>query len=299
MVKVSIIIVNYNTQHQIEDCLDSIARFTEGVDYEVVVVDNAPDGEFGHRLAQRKNPPIYLPLDENIGFGRANNAGFAVSHGEHIFCLNPDTLLVSNAVKILSDFLDIRPDAGACGGNLIHSDGKRALSFRRILPGPFWELSETLNLYPERMLYGKNVRYNSGSRPIEVGYISGADLMVRRETWERTGGFSDEFFMYFDETDFCCRIRREGWRIYNVPQARIIHLEGESFKGGGVSRRKLEFYAKGRDIYLRRNLRKWQRVAADMIFRIRLNQKLKSSGPDKSATARILLETLDKQQGKI
>lgn len=294
--KVSIIIVNYNTQRRIEDCLDSIREYTRDVEYEVLVVDNAPDGKFGDELDARNEGIIYLPLKENVGFGMANNAGFEAARGEYLFCLNPDTLLVSNAVKILSDFLESHPRAGACGGNLIHSDGHRALSYRRILPGPMWELSESLNLYPERVRFGKNVRFNRGKRPVKVGYISGADLMIRRETLEQTGGFSSEFFMYFEETDLCCRICRAGWKIYNVPEARIIHLEGESFGSKEVSRRKLEMYVQGRAAYYSRNLPRWKRKLADTLFRQRLKGKLRSGNEETRSTAKILIELLDKHK---
>lgn len=251
---VSVIIVNYHTLGQIADCIASVREKTSGVEYEIIVVDNASEPDFSATCLRMFGPDVRaIALPENVGFGRANNAGFAAARGDILFCLNPDTLLHNNAIKILADYLASHPRVGACGGNLVHADGGRAVSFRRILPGLFWEISERLNLNPERIVYGRDIRFNRSGRPKQVGYISGADLMLRREVVEQTGGFAPEFFMYFEETDLCARIRRLGWKIMSVPEARICHLEGESFKSSAAEQRKLQMYRKSKELYMRRN----------------------------------------------
>lgn len=114
---VSIIYVNYRTSGLIADSLRSVRALTQGVSYEVIVVDNNTEkslpAEFGGLF-----PDIdikYVMLDENVGFGRANNEGFKIAEGRNLFCLNPDTILLNNAIKILSDYLDAHPDTGIVG----------------------------------------------------------------------------------------------------------------------------------------------------------------------------------------
>ncbi len=254
----------------IEVCIRSVREHTRGVNYEIIVVDNASEENFPELVRARCGEDVIaLPMEENVGFGRANNAGFAISKGDKLFCLNPDTKLLNNAIKILSDYLDDNPKAGACGGNLFRGDMHRALSFRRILPGIFWEISESMRLHPERLLYGRSTRFNRSGKPLKVGYITGADLMLRREVVEQTGGFSPEFFMYFEETDLCKRIKDEGWEIVSVPEARIQHLEGTSFPDESSRKRRLSMYAKSREIYNRRNLTPFQRSICDFLYRMR------------------------------
>lgn len=258
---VSVVIVNFHTLPLVFDAVDSVIEKTQNVTFEIIVVDNASEPEFEASVKARYGIRVRtLALPENAGFGRANNAALPLARGRHIFFLNPDTILVNDAISILSRYLDADSSAGACGGNLFHPDMRPAPSFRRILPGPFWELSERLRRHPERMIYGRNTRFNHSHRPKEVGYITGADLMVRRTVIDSTGGFAPEFFMYFEETDLCARIRKKGFRIMSVPEAKIIHLEGASFaqktpeEQKAANERKLSYYRQSRDIYYARNL---------------------------------------------
>ncbi len=253
---VSIIIVNYHTEDLILDAIRSIEERTVGIDCEIIIVDSAPTAESRSmlNLSGGSVPVRYMEMPENRGFGTANNVGFGVAKGKYYFCLNPDTILVNNAVKILFDYMDSHPKCGACGGNLYHEDMSRAISFRRILPGPLWEFSEGMKRHPEHLLFGRNSRFNHTSHPIKVGYITGADLMLRAELIKEIGGFAPEFFMYFEETDLCARIHRAGYDVVSVPQAKIIHLEGKSMGGETVNHNKMKYYAQSRVEYYRRNL---------------------------------------------
>ena len=121
---VSVIIVNYKTVPLILDCLESLRAKTKGITYEVIVVDNNSGDDFQERILERFPEVQCLPLPENVGFGRANNEGLKIAKGRNIFFLNPDTLLLNNAIKILSDYLDGHPQVGACGGNLYDAEMK-------------------------------------------------------------------------------------------------------------------------------------------------------------------------------
>lgn len=227
---VSVIIVNYNTSKLINDCIESIFRLTNGIEYEIIIVDNATE-ELSETIIYAKDPRIkLLQLPENIGFGRANNEGAKIAKGRNLFLLNPDTVLLNNAIKILSDFLDNNPKCGACGGNLYDMDMNPTLSYRRVMPGFIWELNELLHLIPEKFKFGVNRIFNYTVNPLKVAYITGADLMVKKYIYDIIDGFSSDFFMYYEETDLCKRICNLGQLIYSVPAAQIQHLEGKSFK---------------------------------------------------------------------
>lgn len=248
---VSIVIVNYHTSGQVWDCIASIRKFTSGINYEIIIVDNA--SEPGLKMQYEGYPDVkVILLDENVGFGRANNAGFKAARGRYLLCLNPDTLLLNNAIGILVKFMDSHPEAAACGANLFNSDMQPTLSFRRTLPGFGWELNELLNIKPEKKKYGSNRIFNNTGHPLEVGYITGADLMLRREVIEMLGGFDPRFFMYYEETDLCARIRKAGGKIFSVPEANIQHLEGGSFDTeNGISLSRVERTECGRRVYYR------------------------------------------------
>lgn len=263
---VSIIIVNYHTSDQIIDCVKSIELFTSEVTYEIVIIDNNSEPEISEKFNNFKCVKI-INLDENIGFGRANNVGFRNSKGRYIFCLNPDTVLLNNAIKILVSFMDSHEDVGACGGNIFDSSMKPGLSFRRIMPGIKWELNEFLNLKPEKFIFGKNRIFNFDNEALEVGYITGADLMIRRELLTSVSGYNPAFFMYYEETDLCLRIRKNGWKIYSVPEARIQHLEGGSFNDtDGIHFNRIERSENGRVTYYNENKNLVTRTLCNTIY---------------------------------
>ena len=270
---ISVIIVNYHTSAFIIDCVTSILEKTRGVAYEVIIIDNNSEPDFEDKInaalpEEKKGNFRFLALPENIGFGRANNEGLNMATGRNIFFLNPDTVLVNNAIKILSDFLDSHEKAGACGGNLYDAEKIPALSFKRLLPGVRWEINELFNLKPGKLIFGKNWIHNFTGQPIKVGYINGADLMVKREVLEKTGGFSQDFFLYYEETDLCNRIKRAGWDIYSVPEAEILHLESKSFSSTEAyeSEFKTRMIETSRKSYYNRNKNKLSKVIANSIY---------------------------------
>lgn len=275
MTDVSVIYVNYHTSELIADSLRSVFEFTSGVDYEIIVVDNNSEPDLSVKMSSLfpYHEITCLSLDENVGFGRANNAGAAIAKGRYLFYLNPDTVLVNNAVKILSDFLDKNPTAGAAGGNLYDDDMLPMLSFRRFCPGLQWEFNELFHHIPEKIRYGRNLRFNFADKPMCVGYISGADLMVRREIERRLNGFSPEFFMYYEETDYCMRIHNLGYLVMNVPSAKIKHLEGGSFENADINEKRLSRSEQSRLTYYRRNVSPCKVRICNMLYHLFLKSR--------------------------
>lgn len=274
---VSIIIVNYHTSGLIADCVRSIYEKTSGIKYEIIIVDNNSEPDLpeiiGKLVKNDQTDAIrYVDLPENIGFGRANNEGVKIARGRNILFLNPDTLLINNAIKILSDFLDITPAAGACGANIESLNNSPTFSFWRLFPGILTEIDTLLGFIPSKIIFGKNIIYNHTGKPLEVAYVIGADLMVKRELIDKTGGFRKEFFMFCEETDLCLRIKKIGRKIYNVPEARIIHLEGQSF-GETVypTNRRLKMMEESRRTYQKLNQSKLNAYISNKIFSLNLN----------------------------
>ncbi len=285
IVDVSVIIVNYKTVNLILDCIRSIYEQTEGVSYEVIVVDNNSEDGFQERIQDCFPKVVCLPLSENIGFGRANNEGLKIARGRNIFFLNPDTLLLNNSVKYLSDYLDAHPNVGVCGGNLYDVEMRPMHSYRMYLPGILWELNDLLggNLV-DKLLWGKNRQFNHTGKSRSVGYITGADMMVRREVLDKVGCFSPRFFMYYEETELTYRIKKAGYKVVSVPQAKIQHLEGKSFKPGiNVSR--IRYSIEGRNTYYSLHYPYSYRVVIELIVRV-------------SVMCRILIFSLLREQDK-
>jgi GT2 family glycosyltransferase len=208
--------------------MKTIEEKTEGISYEVIVVDNNPTEQFAIDLKDYLDKIIYLPLKENVGFGRANNEGLKVAKGRNIFFLNPDTLLINNAIKILSDYLDANENVGVCGGNLYDASMNPTHSFIPMLPSPIWDLNNLLANIIFKLFYGKNIQYNFTEKPLKEGYVTGADMMVRRSVLDEVGSFDSDFFMYYEETELSYRIKKAKFDIISLPEAKIIHLEGKS-----------------------------------------------------------------------
>jgi GT2 family glycosyltransferase len=235
---VSIIIVNTNTKTLLKQALKSVFETTKDLNFEVIVVDNTShDGS--QQMVREEFPNVILIEAKNKGFGHANNVGAQYAKGKYLFLLNPDTIVLNNAVKILAEFLDNNPKAGICGGNLFDADKKAALSYQMFLPSIFWELNIFFSGILGKLRYGKNVCFNHTHQPKKVGYITGADLMIRHDLFRRLGGFDPDFFVYYEETELTFRVKKAGYAVYSVPQAEIIHLEGKTFSGNWERRTRI------------------------------------------------------------
>ena len=268
---VSIIIVNYNTIRLTLDAINSIREKITGIKYEVIVVDNNSSDDSENILKNLyKDEVVYVALSENVGFGRANNEGVKIAKGRNILFLNPDTILLNNAVKELCDFLDKNRDVGACGGNLYDELLLPTISYEMNFPSIFYECNLITGKMLEKMRYGKNRIHNLSGEPISVAYISGADLMVKRTVLDKVGGFNPLFFMYYEETELCWRISKEGYKIKSIPSARIQHLEGKSFSEEKINKVRLDMMYSGRNIFYNLCYTNIYKKYANFIFQILL-----------------------------
>jgi len=230
---VSIIIVNYNTLQMTSECIDSLCRQTNGIDFEIILVDNgSTDGSRKHFESDSRITYIYN--EENLGFGKANNLGYKHSHGKYIFLLNSDTLLLNNAIHEFFQFMEqASPTVACCGCQLVDISNKPTHSAGRF-PG-IYDFSVRVMSFTFYELCRKINKEKEFERNSKVDYVTGADLFIRREVVEKCGMFDPDFFMYFEETEMQNRFHKAGYDNMIILTPKIKHLVGGSYKRVGHS----------------------------------------------------------------
>ena len=231
---VSILLTNWNVRDLLREAIRSVREHTRGVSYEVIVVDDAStDGSV--EMLRNEFPDVKLIVNEkNVGFSKANNIGARLANGKYVFLLNTDTLMASNPIKTCFDFMESHADAGVCGCWLKGQDGKSQVSF-----GDFPSFHQALvdafflnDLFPHAH-FPKRGAYPDPSvtEPIEVDYVTGAAIMVRKNLVDQIGLFDELYRAYSEETDFCHRVRHVAHKkVYFLPAAEVIHLGGVSYR---------------------------------------------------------------------
>lgn len=231
MMELSIIIVNWNSRDFLASCLESVRKFTHGIDYEIIVIDSGSFDGAGEMLQSRFPDVVFIQSDRNVGFARANNMAFRHARGEYVLFLNPDTELTSAAVNIALAHARAHPDAGAVGCRLLNGDGSLQTSCIQAFPtivGQFLSSEVLMKLFPRSTLWGMSALFQAGNDFCEVEVISGACLMVRHTAFESVGGFSEDYFMYTEDVDLCYKLRCAGYRNHYLPAATVKHFGGGS-----------------------------------------------------------------------
>lgn len=239
-VQVSVIIVNYNSGQDILNGLESIYTHTKGVEFEVIVVDNgSTDNSVGElqEIQKVRARITLLTTGENKGFGAANNIGARHATGDYLLFLNPDTLLVNDAISDFYGFLEkSEKSVAACGGRLIKSDGEYAVSFGHF-PTLFQQFSDIgfRSLY--KGYYNRRLSISPScdfTEPRPVDYLSGADLCIRKSVFDELCGFDEEYFMYYEDTDLFYRLNQAEYQAYILPRVTVIHQESSPEKPDGA-----------------------------------------------------------------
>lgn len=234
----SIIIVAYRSLDELPACLASVPRESEGFAVEVTVVDNSLNRDGTGDLVRRDFPWVdYVSPEENLGFGRGNNLGFARTAGECVLFLNPDTVLNGAALEHGVNRILTEPQIGLLSVKLVMANGEMDLACRRSVP-TFWDglcrASGLAARFPHRAwAAGYNLTHLSEGETYNVGMINGAFMLARREVLKEVAGpngavFDERFFMYGDDIDLCIRVSRAGRRIVYDGARSIIHLKGVS-----------------------------------------------------------------------
>jgi len=253
--KLSIVIVNYNVEHFLEQCLFSVRKAIANIEAEVFVVDNnSVDGSL--KMLADKFPEVKVIANkDNVGFSRANNQAIRISTGEYVLLLNPDTVVEDDTFTKTIEFMDSHPDAGGLGVKLVDGKGRFLPESKRGLPTPataFYKMFGLTKLFPHSKRFARYYLGHLDNDEInEVEILAGAFMLMRRETLDKCGLLDETFFMYGEDIDLSYRITLAGYKNYYYPKTRIIHYKGESTKKTSVNY-VLVFY-KAMEIFVRKH----------------------------------------------
>lgn len=232
--QISVIIVNYNTERLLTDCIRSIHQESHGISYEIIVVDNASTDCSISMLAENFPEVKVVASAVNLGFGKANNRGVEEAKGKYLFFLNSDTLLKNNAIRLFFEFMENCPmkSIGVAGSWLLDAKG-RPNSSSGVFPTIRSELNYVFSQLGKKK--SKTDIPDRGDPPTEVDYVIGADLFMEKKVFEELGGFDPYFFMYYEESDLQRRMCDKGLKRVLIEGPRIVHLEGGSFSNKGLT----------------------------------------------------------------
>ncbi|MGN6342796.1 MAG: glycosyltransferase family 2 protein [Ginsengibacter sp.] len=256
MIQLSIIIVNYKSPRLVCNCVQSIYAQNSGINFEIIVVDNhSQDGS--EQIIKSSYPEInWIEMGYNSGFARANNKGIKESKGKVVLLLNSDTIIEDNAIEKCFNFF-YPSSYVACGVQLLNSDGSPQISgnyamkggLNYLLPLPFLGnlLKSVANIFGV-----KKPNIPDASGVVEVDWINGAFLMVKKNAIEKAGLLDEDFFLYAEEAEWCSRLKRIG-KLCIYGDLNVIHLQGETsnetFNSSGKGYMNL-FDRKGRQIMI-------------------------------------------------
>lgn len=237
--KLSVIIVNYNVEFFLEQCLNSVYAALKHVEGEVFVVDNnSIDGSLD--MVAEKFPQVHLIANkDNVGFSKANNQALKIAKGTYHLLLNPDTIVEEDTFLKVVNFMDTHPDAGGLGVKMIDGKGYFLPESKRGLPTPkdaFYKIFGLSRLFPKSKRFGRyHLSYLDKDQTHEIEILSGAFMLMRKDVLDKVGLLDEAFFMYGEDIDLSYRIVLGGYKNYYYPETRIIHYKGESTKKSSVN----------------------------------------------------------------
>ena len=254
---VSIIIVNYRTPELVLQCVASIRKYSTTWPYEIIVVDNHSQDQSIEILSACSDIQLICNRT-NAGFAGANNRGSEIARGKYVYLLNSDTYLVDDTVSMLVDYMEnhAHADVGVCGTDLIDPAGKKQASY-----GHFPSVKELIFQFgPDRLFRNYyNTRLSQGvcchfNKPKAVDFVSGASMFIRAEVYQQLNGLDEDYFLYFEETDFAFRAQQKHWKVMLLPAAQVVHLEGGSQTGQSKENfPKLERFTIGKLLFFKKH----------------------------------------------
>jgi GT2 family glycosyltransferase len=217
--------------NHLRKCLQSIYSKTQGIEFDVIVVDNASYDGCDEMLATNFPAVKFIQSSHNLGFAGANNLGFAHSSGENLLFLNPDTEVRGSAINEMLSVLKSIPDAGAVGCKLLNQDLTLQMSCIQRFPTVLNQLFDTdylIRRFPRLPMFGVKPLFFYAGTPEPVEVISGACIMTKRSVFEALNKFSTDYFMYAEDLDLCYKIREGGLKAYYVGGSTVVHFGGAS-----------------------------------------------------------------------
>ncbi|MBE9000344.1 glycosyltransferase family 2 protein [Nostoc sp. LEGE 12447] len=274
---VSIILVNYNGADVLINCLNSLEKFIPKDNCEIILVDNNSQDNSIDIVDNKFSEIKLIKLPRNVGFGAGNNAGAKVAKGEFLLLLNTDTILTNNILPHLIELMSVNQDVGVIGTKLLFPDGSFQISFSPEIGirGEF--KAQKIHKYAENK-NALNIIEQDFQDIKEVDIVVGAAFFIRANLFNLLDGFDEKFFMYFEDSDLCQRVRNEGYKIIYTPHISLIHLRGHSVKK--ISNKMSVEYRRSQIYYYHKHRPMWEilTLRVYLIFKF-LYQYLKTSNP--------------------
>ena len=234
--ELSIIIVNYKNFELTIKCITSVIDNLKDVDYEIIVIDNDSPNESFEEIKSSfiKNNKVNVTKNEkNSGFGSANNFAVTLSKGKYVLFLNPDIIVIEDAINKMLNLLKKNNDIGLVSGKLLNDDYSIQYSCRRILPfGKFLicrtPLSKFVSKQKKEEINSIYLMKDYDHKSIrDVDWVMGACMLIEREFFDKIGRFSKEYFMYFEDVDLCHKVNMNNKRVIYLPESQMIHLHNQ------------------------------------------------------------------------
>ena len=241
--RLSVIIVNWNTSALLNECIRSIEKFPPDCEHEIIVVDNASDDFGGAAFRERFPNAVLIANSKNAGYARGNNQGIERASGDYVLMLNPDTEVTDGALRHLVEFMDTHPDAAAAGAKLVRPDGSIDRSVRGFpYPGPIaWEFLGLAKLFPRSRRFGAyRMTYFTYNEVAEVDQLMGSCLILRKSTINEIGLMDEQFPIFFNEVDWLYRAKQKGWKVHFTPGAVVVHHGAAGTRQAGRRKMKRE-----------------------------------------------------------
>lgn len=228
----SVVIVNYNVKYYVGQCLDSLKRALQGVDAEILIVDNhSKDSSVEYLQSYLSDRCRLISMNHNVGFAKGNNVAIRQAKGDYILLLNPDTVVGEDVIKDVLRFMEEHDDVGAVGVCMHYCDGRKAPESRRGMPTPmtaFYKMTGLCRRFPNSKRYGKYyMAYLPWDEACKIDVVSGAFCMLRKRALDEVGLLDEDFFMYGEDIDLSYRLLKGGYTNWYLP-ASILHYKGES-----------------------------------------------------------------------
>ncbi len=273
---VSVCIVTYKARDLLRDCLNSLMQNTELI-YEVIVVDNGSRDQISDMLFHEFPSVSLIENPTNLGFTFPMNQALKQGKGRYLLQLNPDTLILPQAIDQMVAFMEANPEIGICGPKVLNRDRTMQKPCRRGEPTPMAVISYFLGLsarFPKSKTFGGYLlNYLDEDEISAVAGVSGSCMLIRHEVVENIGYLDERFFAYQEDADICRRTREAGWQVYYFPKAQIIHFGGQG--GSGVEPyRSIIAWHKAYFQYYRKHLAKDYFFAFNWIYYLAMLLKL-------------------------
>ncbi len=243
----SIIIVNYNVRHFLQQTLESVERAKQHLRTEVWVVDNN-SADHSVEMVRRSFPNVHVIANkDNPGFSKANNQAIEKANGKYILLLNPDTVLQEDTLTTCFQFMEEHPEAGAVGAKMLDGSGQFLPESKRGFPSPWVSFCKATGLsvlFPNSKRFNQyHLGYLDENKTHEIDVLCGAFMFMRKEALDQVGHLDETFFMYGEDIDLSYRIKKGGFKIYYLPSTQLIHFKGESTKKASLNYVKVFYQA--------------------------------------------------------